>query len=162
MKKILIGLFALSILELGIRTVSRSADSGASIEVTTRAFVMNSGLIVTDSPTGTAALSSLTLDHGSITAGQTSAVASDIYIRNVTGNEISQGTAITMQLTTAQGNVLTGSSVDSTITHTLLAAVAREDAQYIPGTGDNNVKDNVLTLTGDMTTNTGSLSLIHI
>lgn len=143
MKKVLLGLLALSATLMAAPSTGEAGSAGENqIDITTKAFIVDSGLIITESPNG-GAIKSIELDHGTVlkTNPAGSTVNRDIYIRkNGTNNSFPTGSILEISLKSS-GNDLTGpkvNNVDSKIPHTLTATVDSTTATTA-GTGETNV-----------------------
>lgn len=162
MKKILFGLAALSAMAFGAEatpsTGVHTATGSNQIDVETRAYIINSGLVITASA-GTAstdesnnpvtdAIKKAVLDHGTLMAGTNAAseVSKTVYVRRADSKNFPNGTAINIELKHAQtGTELnklktgTGTAGDTnSIPHTLTATVANANFND----GNNGTLDN--------------------
>ena len=143
MKKVLLGLLALSATLMAASTGVTGNAGENQIDITTKAFIVDSGLIITESENGTTAIKSIELDHGTIMKTNTAALSvdRDIYIRkNGTNKTFPTGSILEISLKSS-GNDLTGpkvNNVDSKIPHTLTATVDSTTATTA-GTGETNV-----------------------
>ena len=129
MKKVLLGLLALSATLMAESTGITGTAGENQIDITTKAFIVDSGLIITESENGTSAIKSIELDHGTIMKTNTAAssVGRDIYIRkNGTNKTFPTGSILEISLKSS-GNDLTGPE-DSKIPHTLTAIIKAENA----------------------------------
>ena len=69
MKKVLLGLLALSATLIAEPSTGVTGNTGDNqIDITTKAFIVDSGLIITGN-NGTTAIKSIELDHGTIMKG---------------------------------------------------------------------------------------------
>lgn len=146
MKKILFGLAALSAMAFGADEVIPSPSTGVhttrgsnQIDVETRAFIINSGLVITaskgtENDTISDAIKKAVLDHGTLMAGTSkiSEVSKTVYVRRTDSKNFPNGTAINIELkhTPPTNGVLNklkygeATATDkNTIPHTLTAAV---------------------------------------
>ncbi|MDX8335205.1 hypothetical protein [Candidatus Cetobacterium colombiensis] len=150
MKKILLGLLALST-TLMAQSLENTGDTGkASIQIDTKATVINSGLIITGQENGTGAISQLDLDHGVIlaTAEATSTVNKDVFVKRANEGTFPEGTVLEVKLNAAAGNNLKNG--DNAIAHTLTAAV-----------DSNSTTGGSIALTGATTTATNEFAVLE-
>lgn len=144
MKKVLLGLLALS----ATLTASSLENGDTSIiQVDTKAYVIDSGLIITntDSTTDKTPITNVELDHGRIlaTAKATSTASNYIYVKKSNGSNFPTGTQLNIGLTASNDNNLTNG--DSIIAHTLTATTDATGTDIsLSGSGDNskNVSGN--------------------
>ncbi|MGL4652833.1 hypothetical protein [Cetobacterium sp.] len=122
MKKILIGLLALSATAMATSTGITTGTGDNSIDISTKAFIINSGLIITESPNEITAIKSVELDHGTLMIGRNedSSVDRNVYIRKSTGSNLPAGAVLEIALTSTGNNLVNGSS---SIPHTLTAQI---------------------------------------
>ena len=156
MKKVLLGLLALSATIMASTGVTGTAGEN-QIDITTKAFIVDSGLIITETPDG-GAIKSIELDHGTImkTNAAASSVGRDIYIRkNGTNKTFPTGSILEISLKSTDNN-LTGST-NNTIPHTLTATVDVTTATTA-GTGNTNVYS--LSLNGAITEHLNQFSTV--
>lgn len=125
MKKVLLGLLALSATLVAESLENTGSSADQSIQINTKAYVIDSGLIITGS--SDTAIGSVELDHGRIlaTSKAASTASKDIYVKKSNGSNFTEGTTLNIGLTSSN-NVLTNSSTTSTtgkttIAHTLTA-----------------------------------------
>lgn len=155
MKKVLLGLLALSATLMAESTGITGNAGENQIDITTKAFIVDSGLIITETESGTAAIKSIELDHGTIMKTNTAAssVERNIYIRKNGDNKtFPTGSILEISLKSTDNN-LTGPSVnnkDSKIPHTLTAGI---NSSHATSAGDTSIGQN-LTLTGEGTNST--------
>lgn len=155
MKKVLLGLLALSATIMAEPSTGVTGNTGDNqIDITTKAFIVDSGLIITDN-NGTTAIKSIELDHGTIMKTNTAAssVNRNIYIKKTTGTPFPTGSILEISLKSS-GNDLTGPK-DSKIPHTLTATVDKTTATTA-GTGETNVY--ALSLASDKQSHTNQFS----
>lgn len=154
MKKVLLGLLALSATLMAESTGITGNAGENQIDITTKAFIVDSGLIITETESGTAAIKSIELDHGTIMKTNTAAssVGRDIYIRkNGTNKTFPTGSILEISLKSSDNN-LTGpkvSEVESKIPHTLTATI---DSTHAITKGTLSSQDLILTGTGTAST----------
>lgn len=142
MKKVLLGLLALSatLMAVDLTPIGPSQSTGVAgtagnnqIDITTKAFIVDSGLIITETPNGNA-IKSIELDHGTVlkTNPAGSTVNRDIYIRKSNYQAFPENSVldITLQSTT---NDLKNES-DKVIPHALEATIESTDALATKGT----------------------------
>lgn len=149
MKKILFGLAALSAMAFGASTgVHNSVYGNNQIDVETKAFIINSGLVITASAGEVAeenatnpitdAIKKAVLDHGTLMIGTsaTSEVARTVYVRKTSGTNFPEGTVLNIALNadTSYTNNLKHATAAATIAHTLDANV--RGATYNAGSGN--------------------------
>ncbi len=155
MKKVLLGLLALSATLMASTTTPPStgvtdANGGNRIDINTKAFIIDSGLIITGTPDG-GAIKSIELDHGTIMKGTNadSSVDRNVFIKKTHGN-FPEGAILNIAIE-SQSNVLQGSSPGAKIPHRLTAtiddAATAEYTQILFLAGENATKaDNVFTV----------------
>lgn len=159
MKKILFGLAALSATAFGASTgVHNSTYGNNQIDVETRAFIINSGLVITASAgtqdgAPTDAIKKAVLDHGTLMAGTTadSTVARTVYVRKTNGTNFPAGTVLNIALNadgTNQNNLnnATATTGTTTIAHTLDASVDNTNITYQAGSGNSTNGNQTLSL----------------
>lgn len=146
MKKVLLGLLALSATLMAASTGEAGSAGENQIDITTKAFIVDSGLIITETPNGDA-IQSVELDHGTIIKGtQTSpSMNKDIYIRKSnTTTSIPEGAILKVTLASSHNNLVSGNGMNiSKIPHTLTASIDSSSA-----TAQNNSNQNLI-LTGN-------------
>lgn len=162
MKKILFGLAALSAMAFGESTgVHNSTYGNNQIDVETRAFIINSGLVITASA-GTVstdgvnnpvidAIKKAVLDHGTLMAGTTanSTVARTVYVRKTNGTNFPEGTVVNIALNADASNINNLKHTGGhTLAHTLTAAVTENHAKFKPGFGESTNGAQTLSLAG--------------
>lgn len=148
MKKVLLGLLALSA-TLMAESLSNGGTSGdKSIQIDTKAYVIDSGLIITTDVNGTSSIPKVELDHGRIlaTAEATSTVTKDIFVKKSNGSNFPSGTELNIGLTASDGNNLKNGN--SIIAHTLTATTDATDAT---GTAISLSGDNSTNVSGNFT-----------
>lgn len=124
MKKVLLGLLALSAVTMATPSTGVTGGAGENqIDITTKAFIINSGLIITESADGTAAIKSVELDHGTIMLGRNtdSTVNRNVFIRKTNGSNFPEGTVLGVSLDGGSKNQLKNG--DNVMKHTLTAKV---------------------------------------
>lgn len=134
MKKVLLGLLALSATLMADSLVNTGTSGDQSIEVTTKAYVIDSGLIITTEENGTSSIPNVELNHGNILATSTAAstVFKDIYVKKSNGSKFPTGTELNIGLTPSDGNNLKNGN--SIIAHTLTATTdATGDPIFLSG-----------------------------
>lgn len=151
MKKVLLGLLALSATLMASTTTPPSTGvtgtaGNNQIDITTKAFIVDSGLIITESESGTNAIKSIELDHGTIMKTNTAASSVDrnIYIRkNGTNKVFPTGSILEISLKSTDNN-LTGPE-NSKIPHTLTATI---NSNHAASAGNTSIGQNLI-LTGE-------------
>ena len=117
MKKVLLGLLALSATLMAVPSTpigpSQSTGTpGASgenqIDITTKAFIVDSGLIITERPEGITAIKSIELDHGTImnASASPSEVSRPIYIKRANNDPFPDNTMLEIALTSPHNNLV--------------------------------------------------------
>lgn len=154
MKKVLLGLLALSatLTAAPLTPIGPSQSTGVTgtagnnqIDITTKAFIVDSGLIITDQEDENTAIKSIELDHGTIlkTNPAASSVNRNIYIRkNGVNKTFPIGSILEISLKST-GNNLTGPE-NSQIPHTLTATI---NSDHATSAGDNSIGQTLI-LTG--------------
>lgn len=144
MKKVLLGLLALSATLMATTTPSTGVadgNGGNRIDINTKAFIVDSGLIITGS--SETAIKSVELDHGTIMVGAAtlSPVSKDIFIKKSGTNKLFPiGSILEISLA---GNSNLAHSGNSRIPHTLTATI---DSSHATTKGTLNSQN--LTLAG--------------
>ncbi|MGL5780285.1 hypothetical protein [Cetobacterium sp.] len=142
MKKVLLGLLALSAALMAESAGVTEVNGENQIDITTKAFIVDSGLIITETPDG-GAIQSVELDHGTIIKGtQTSpSITKDIYIRKSnTTTSIPGGAILNVTLKSPHNDLASGDGMNrSKIPHTLTASIDRSSA-----TAQNNSNQNLI------------------
>lgn len=153
MKKILLLLAALSAVSFGASTGVHTTTGSNAIDVETKAFIVNSGLVITRTAGATGdvitdAIKKATLDHGTLMAGTTakSTATRTVYIRKTNGQNFPNGTVLNIGLNAPNGNNLING--ETLIPHTLDAAITKAAYQQRTDSGPA-VTNNTLTITGD-------------
>ncbi|MGL5210076.1 hypothetical protein [Cetobacterium sp.] len=126
MKKVLLGLLALSATLMAAPSTGNIGANGENhIDINTKAFIVNSGLIITERPEGGEAIRSIELDHGTIMKGSTSPseVARPIYIKRANDEPFPNNTMLDITLTSSNNNLINLHSRTSALTHSLTAKV---------------------------------------
>lgn len=126
MKKVLLGLLALSATIMAEPSTGVTGNAGENqIDIKTKAYIVNSGLIITGEATGTNAIKSVELDHGTILAGtnENSTTTRTVYIRRVAGAAFPKNTVLEVALNSPTGNNLTNSARSGSMAHTLTAHI---------------------------------------
>lgn len=126
MKKVLLGLLALSATLMAEpltpiqSTGVTNANGGNRIDINTKAFIVDSGLIITGS--SDTAIKSVELDHGTIMVGAAtlSPVSKDIFIRKSNYKPFFENSILEISL---EGNSNLAHNGDSRIPHTLTATI---------------------------------------
>lgn len=138
MKKVLLGLLALSATLMASTTTPPSTGvTGTAgenqIDITTKAFIVDSGLIITETESGTAAIKSIELDHGTVlkTNPAGSTVNRDIYIRKSNYQAFPENSVLEITLQSTTNNLENGSNI---IPHALGATIELSDALATKGT----------------------------
>lgn len=145
MKKVLLGLLALSATLMAAPSTGEAGSAGENqIDITTKAFIVDSGLIITESVDGTSAIKSIELDHGTIMKTNTAAssVNRDIYIRKNGNNKIFPTGSILEISLTGNSNL---ANENSKIPHTLTAKI---DSNNATNAGNTTDITDTLTLSG--------------
>ncbi|MGL5624336.1 hypothetical protein [Cetobacterium sp.] len=159
MKKVLLGLLALSatLMAEPLTPIGPSQSTGVTdtnggnrIDINTKAFIIDSGLIITGTPDG-GAIKSIELDHGTIMKGTNvdSSVERNVFIKKTHGN-FPEGAILNITIE-SQSNVLQGLSSEATIPHRLTATIddtaTAEYTQILFLAGENVTKaENVFTV----------------
>lgn len=127
MKKVLLGLLALSATLMAESLTNGGTSGDQSIEVTTKAYVIDSGLIITTDENGTSSIPNVELDHGRIlaTAEASSTARKDIFIKKSNGQAFPNETTLNIALNSMDNDLKNG---NSSIAHTLTAIVDPNDA----------------------------------
>ncbi|ERT69044.1 hypothetical protein HMPREF0202_01010 [Cetobacterium somerae ATCC BAA-474] len=137
MKKVLLGLLALSATIMA--STGEAGSTGENqIDITTKAFIVDSGLIITEKDTeNAAAIRSIELDHGTIlkTNPAASSVDRDIYIKKSNGGAFP--TSSILEISLAGNSNLVNSS--SKIPHTLTATIGTGAGVPTGATSSSNV-----------------------
>lgn len=145
MKKVLLGLLALSATLMAESTAPETGNLGANgenrIDINTKAFIIDSGLIITERPEGGEAIKTIELDHGTIMKGSTtsSEVVRPIYIKRVNNKPFPDNTMLKIALTSTNNN-LVNLPGRASLAHTLTGTVS--NATSATSAGD------ILTLSG--------------
>lgn len=128
MKKVLLGLLALSATIMAAPSTGVADGNGGNrIDINTKAFIVDSGLIITGS--SETAIKSVELDHGTIMVGAAtlSPVSKDIFIKKSGTNKLFPiGSILEISLA---GNSNLAHSGDSRIPHTLTATIDSNHAE---------------------------------
>lgn len=158
MKKILLGMMALSAVAMAEGTDltpiqpahTNSKGGSAEVDITTKAFIMDGGLMITGTEDGTVALSGVELNHGTIMKGQTTSLieSKEIFIRKSTsGAQFPANALINITLNAKDNNgnnlVLTAGDTTSSLPHILTAAITngaqeRKDLKIAGSTTSDN------------------------
>lgn len=165
MKKTLLLLAALSAVSFGASTgVHNSTYGNNQIDVETRAFIVNAGLVITASEgtvdsVPTDAIKKAVLDHGTLMAGTsaTSEVARTVYIRKTNGTNFPSGTVLNIALNADGTNANDLVNGGSKLAHTLDAKV--DSATYNAGSGNATAGAQTLSLTGTTTVSAGDFNI---
>ncbi|WP_297432420.1 hypothetical protein [uncultured Cetobacterium sp.] len=136
MKKVLLGLLALSATLMATTTPSTGVadgNGGNRIDINTKAFIVDSGLIITGS--SGAAIKSVELDHGTIMVGANTlpAVSKEVFIRKSNKQAFPINSILEISLA---GNSNLAHSGNSRIPHTLTATI---DSGAASATNSSNV-----------------------
>ena len=150
MKKILLGLLAVSAIAMG--TTTAKEDGSASVRIETKAFIVSSGLIITD---GTNGIDAVELNHGYVleTDKNKKTQTKDIYIKKINGTGFFGGSEIEVTLAPLVPSVtanLKHSTSDAEIQHTL-------SANLRPVTGASLKKKINISIGGDVTSSTDTV-----
>ncbi len=152
MKKVLLGLLALSATLMATTTTPSPGVTGNAgenqIDVKTKAYIVNSGLIITGEATGITAIKSVELDHGTILAGTAadSTATRTVYIRRVAGANFPANTVLEVALKSPSGNNLINSTDDNkSMAHTL-TAVVNSSSKNLSLSGDNSEAKDTFTI----------------
>ena len=144
MKKVLLGLLALSATLIAEPSTGVTGNTGDNqIDITTKAFIVDSGLIITDN-NGTTAIKSIELDHGTIMKGtnENSSMTRKIYVKKTNDSFFPKDAVLEIAIN-SQDNML--KNLSSTIPHRLTATIDTAASGY------NNKQS--LVLEGDSNTN---------
>lgn len=170
MKKILFGLAALSAMAFGEGATVPTASTGVhtatgsnQIDVETRAYIINSGLVITatagtEGDTISNAIKKAILDHGTLMAGTNpdSTESKDVFIRRANGGNFPAGTVVNIALNTDGTNKNNLVNGVNTIAHTLDANVS--EATYSAGSGTNG--GQTLSLSDDKEKSNGDFKVL--
>lgn len=140
MKKILLGLLALSATLMAAGSTGVTGSTGDNqIDITTKAFIVDSGLIITDDNQDVA-LKSVELDHGTIMIGtsENSSVNRTINIKKTNGKPFPEDAVLEIALGSSHNNLTTAEGL-TTIPHTLTAAIKEDHA-----TAENSAQNLIL------------------
>ncbi|WP_298064809.1 hypothetical protein [uncultured Cetobacterium sp.] len=120
MKKVLLGLLALSATLMAESLENTGSSADQSIQINTKAYVIDSGLIITTDENGTSSIQNIELDHGRILATKeaSSTVKKDIFIKKSNSQAFPNETTLNIALNSEDNFLKNG---DSTIAHTLTA-----------------------------------------
>lgn len=138
MKKVLLGLLALSATLMAAPSTGETGNAGENqIDIKTKAYIVNSGLIITGDASGNTAIKSVELDHGTILAGTDadSTTTRTVYIRRVAGAAFPKNTVLEVALNSPTGNNLTNSARSGSMAHTLTATV-KDNTKVLSLSGD--------------------------
>lgn len=155
MKKVLLGLLALSATLMAVdltpigpsqSTGVTNANGGNRIDINTKAFIVDSGLIITDN-NGTTAIKSIELDHGTLMKGTStdSSMTRTIYVKKTNGSFFPRNAVLEIAIN-SQDNMLKNLNSNSTIPHRLtaiidVAASGHNSKQSLVLEGDSNTND---------------------
>lgn len=156
MKKVLLGLLALSatLMAVDLTPIGPSQSTGVTnvnggnrIDINTKAFIVDSGLIITDD-NGTTAIKSIELDHGTLMKGTStySSMTRTIYVKKTNGSFFPRNAVLEIAIN-SQDNMLKNLNSNSTIPHRLtaiidVAASGHNSKQSLVLEGDNTTNDN--------------------
>lgn len=120
MKKIFLGLLAVSAIAMG-NTVS--SDGSASLIIETKAFIVSSGLMITDSTNSQNGIDNIQLNHMYIleTDKSEKTQTKDIYIKKINGTGFFGGSEIEVTLASSGTANLKNTADNAEIPHTLSA-----------------------------------------
>lgn len=130
MKKVLLGLLALSATLMAAPSTGEAGSAGENqIDITTKAFIVDSGLIITESPNG-GAIKSIELDHGTVlkTNPAGSAVDRNIYIKKSNYQAFPKDSILQINLNSSHNSLLNSDNTNE-ILHTLTATIDSSHAQ---------------------------------
>lgn len=149
MKKVLLGLLALSATLTAAPSTGVTGNGGENqIDIKTKAYIVNSGLIITETENGTAAIKSVELDHGTILVGTdtNSTTTRTIYIKRSNNAEFPANTVLEVALKSPSGNNLINSTDDTkSMAHTL-TAVVNSSSKNLSLSGDNSEAKDTFTI----------------
>lgn len=143
MKKVLLGLLALSATLMAESSTGNLGENGENqININTKAFIINSGLIITERPEGGEAIKTIELDHGTIMKGSKSPseVVRPIYIKRASNEPFPNNTMLDIALTSTNNELVNLHSRTLALAHTLTGRVAHATSATSAG--------NTLTLSG--------------
>lgn len=138
MKKVLLGLLALSatLMAVDLTPIGPSQSTGVTgdagnnqIDITTKAFIVDSGLIITETPNG-GAIKSIELDHGTVlkTNPAGSVVDRNIYIKKSNYQAFPKDSILQINLNSSHNSLLNSDNTNE-ILHTLTATIEPSHAQ---------------------------------
>lgn len=155
MKKVLLGLLALSATLMAVdltpigpsqSTGVTNANGGNRIDINTKAFIVDSGLIITDD-NGITAIKSIELDHGTLMKGTStdSSMTRTIYVKKTNGSFFPRNAVLEIAIN-SQDNMLKNLNSNSTIPHRLtaiidVAASGHNSKQSLVLEGGDNTND---------------------
>lgn len=149
MKKVLLGLLALSATLMATTTLPSTGIAGDAgnnqIDVKTKAYIVDSGLIITETNAENAtAIKSVELDHGTILVGtkENSTTTRTVYIKRYNGKNFPANTFLEVELKSPSGNNLINSSSSKFMAHTLTAHVngSTDASLSLSGTKQNHAE----------------------
>lgn len=152
MKKVLLGLLALSATLMAKpltpiqSTGVTNPNGGNRIDINTKAFIVDSGLIITDD-TGTTAIKSIELDHGTLMKGTStdSSMTRTVFVKKANGSFFPRNAVLEIAIN-SQDNMLKNLNSNSTIPHRLTATIdeaasGHNSKQSLVLEGDSNTND---------------------
>lgn len=120
MKKILLGLLAVSAIAMGNTSPS---DGSTSVQIETKAFIVSSGLIITDNVSGTTGIGTVELNHRYVleTDKDEKTQTKNIYVKKTNGVGFFGGSEIAVTLASPETANLKNTTANTEILHTLSA-----------------------------------------
>lgn len=151
MKKILLGLLAVSAIAMG---ATSSLDGPGSIEIETKAFIVSSGLIITDSSNEDKGIDKIELNHMYVleTDKTEKTQTKDIYIKKINGTGFFGGSEIEVTLASLETANLKNTKANKEIPHTLSAVLISTSGVTLKNSGD-------ITIAGTTTTSTNTVAI---
>lgn len=153
MKKVLLGLLALSATLMATTTLASTGIAGDAgnnqIDVKTKAYIVDSGLIITGTNAENAtAIKSVELDHGTILVGtkEDSTTTRTVYIKRYNGKNFPANTFLEVALKSPSGNNLKNSYSSKSMAHTLTAVVINSDDKNLSLSGDKDESKDTFTI----------------
>lgn len=129
MKKILLGLLAVSAIAMGNTITNTGDEPEQTVIIETKATVISSGLIIASAANSNTQLDKLSLDHGTINQtdlmrGHITETPANFVIKRSTDNEYigKQGYSIAIRL--VHDGLLKTTNASDTISHKLIAIIA--------------------------------------
>lgn len=161
MKKILLGLLAVSAIAMG---ATSSLDGPGSIEIETKAFIVSSGLIITDSSSGTTGIDKIELNHMYVleTDKTEKTQTKDIYIKKINGTGFFGGSEIEVTLASSETANLKNTEANKEIPHTLSAVLISTSGVTLKNSGDITIAGTTKTSTNTVAIENGNNNITAI